>query len=144
MIHPKQCDREVTQPIKPTVAIVQNPDLNQLIEGSLTLLNLKSRIKPSMKVLIKPNLVRAPPDVPVKITPTPKEPAPFAPHVNKGIAWARTVTPEGDITRTESVEALLKYLQRLGVENITIAEASGKAIFYTLLWVFESRIVKNP
>jgi uncharacterized protein (DUF362 family) len=109
----------------PTVALVRNPDLNQLIEESLDLLDVKSRLNPATKVLIKPNLVRVPPWVPVKITPTPKEPAPFAIHANRGIAWMRTVAPEGDITRRETLEALLAYLKGLGVGNITIAEASG-------------------
>jgi len=110
------------------------------MKESLNLLDLKSRLKPSTKVLIKPNLVRAPPWVPVKITPTPKEPAPFALHANKGIAWMRTVASEGDITRRETLEALLAYLKGLDVGDMTIAEASGgwdTELAYTSLGFYE-------
>jgi uncharacterized protein (DUF362 family) len=113
------------QPKGPSVAIARDPSVDKLMRNTLTLLDLKSRVGPSTKVVIKPNLVRAPPNAPVEITPTPKEPALYSPHGNKGIAWMRTVAPEGDITRRETIEALLANLRAMGVENITIAEASG-------------------
>jgi uncharacterized protein (DUF362 family) len=117
--------KNMSLPRKPSVAITRDSSVDRLMERTLTLLDLKSRVKTSTKVLIKPNLVRAPPDAPVKITPTPKEPALYSPYGNRGIAWMRTVTPEGDITRRETLDALLANLKTIGAENITIAEASG-------------------
>lgn len=110
---------------KAAVAIAQEKNPEELIRRTLSLLRIQSRLKSVRKVVIKPNLVRVPPEIPVVISPTPSEPEPYSLYANRGKAWMRTITPEGDITRKETLEALLEYLKELGIEDITIAEASG-------------------
>ena len=106
------------------VAVVKD-DRRILIERALNLVDVPQRLKPTTKVLVKPNLVRVPST---------------SPYVKVKGAYEPTITPRGDVSRRETIEALLKYLTGLGVSDITIGEASGGAetsVIYKALALYE-------
>lgn len=92
-----------------TVSIVKGGSADELVTNALSLLGLRQRLKPGSKVVVKPNLVRIPRDSPYA-----REPGAY-----------ETCPPEGDIVHREIVAGTLKAFQALGVNDLTIAEASG-------------------
>jgi len=92
------------------VSIVKEGNAKDLVNRSLQLLELKSRLSRDAKVFVKPNLVRVPREANISY---------------EDGAWEKTFVPEGDIVHREVIAALLDVLAGLGVKNITVGEAPG-------------------
>jgi uncharacterized protein (DUF362 family) len=106
------------------VAITRG-DRGRLVEDALNLICVPNELKPTTRVLIKPNFVRVPSS---------------SPYAKVKGAYEPTITSEGDVNHREMIEALLRYLTDLGVRDITIGEASGGAetpVIYRALALYE-------
>jgi len=106
------------------VAIAKG-DRSKLVENALNLIDVPSKLKPTTRVFIKPNLVRLPST---------------SPYARVKGAYEPTISPVGDVNHRETIESLLKYLTSLGVRDVTIGEASGGAetpIIYKALALYE-------
>ncbi|MEM3047376.1 MAG: DUF362 domain-containing protein, partial [Candidatus Bathyarchaeia archaeon] len=88
--------------------IVKDKHAFNLVEESLSLIGFEEKVKPDLKVFIKPNFVRAPPILPYKD--------------EKG-AYEVSVLEADDI-HPDIVEGTIRYLQKLGVHDITIGEGA--------------------
>jgi uncharacterized protein (DUF362 family) len=92
------------------VSIAQGGSAEDLVNESLSLLNLKSRLPSDARVFVKPNFVRVPREANISY--------------EEG-AWEKTFVPEGDIVHREVIAALLGALADLGVRDVTVGEAPG-------------------
>jgi len=96
---------------KPKVSISNKQDPYSLVEECLSLIKFEV-LKSDSKVLVKPNLVRAPST---------------SPWVKKPGAYERTIAPDGDISHRETIEAVINILIEHGVKpgNIIVGDAPG-------------------
>jgi len=108
-----------------TVAVVKHGDPYELMEHALNLINADEHVRPGLRVFIKPNLVRVPLN---------------SPYAKVKGAYVKTMAPEGDVIRRDTLEALLKVLNKWGIKDITIGEASGgceTTVAYKALALYE-------
>jgi len=106
------------------VAIAKG-DRTRILENALNLIDMSRKLRPTTRVLIKPNLVRVPS---------------ASPYAKVRGAYEPTITPEGDINHREIIESLLQYLADQRVSNVTIGEASGGCetpVVYKALALYE-------
>jgi len=92
------------------VSIAKGGSAEDLVNKSLGLLDLKSKLSADTKVFVKPNLVRVPREANISY---------------EDGAWEKTFVPEGDIVHREVIAALLSALADLGVKDVTVGEAPG-------------------
>ena len=92
---------------------------------TLSVIDVKSQIKPEDKVFIKPNFVRVPST---------------SPYAKVKGAYEPTISPEGDIIHRDALEQLIVALQALRVHDITIGKTSGGCetpVVYKALALYE-------
>lgn len=107
------------------VAVLKTKDYLQGTKKLFTLLNVERRLRSIKKVLIKINLVRMPPQIGLSLSNrSPRKPAPYRFHGNRGIAYTPAIAADGDITRIEHIKALVHTLRSQGVEDIVICEGA--------------------
>ena len=92
------------------VAISRSEQTDKLVETALKMISVEDKIRPDIKVFIKPNLVQVPCN---------------SRYATEPGAYELTKTPEGSVIHREVLEQLLKYLTSLGIGDIKIGEASG-------------------
>jgi uncharacterized protein (DUF362 family) len=93
-----------------TVSIAGERSAEDLVNKTLGLLDLRSKLPTNAKVFVKPNLVRVPREANISY---------------EDGAWEKTFVPEGDIVHRGVIGALLSALADLGVKDVAVGEAPG-------------------
>jgi uncharacterized protein (DUF362 family) len=107
------------------VAVLKTVDYLEGTTKLFSLLDVEGRLRSAKRVLIKINLVRMPPQIKLPLTNrSPRKPAPYRYHGNRGIAYTPAIAVDGDITRIKHIKALVHALHSLGVEQIAICEGA--------------------